>query len=1017
MKIFPLSAIYFLSLFAQKAIAQEVNCCEQSVPVNWHAKDSKLMMSSSHYKDGSQSLEWKWEKAGATISIKDSAFASAANQPRSSFVLWVYSEKKLPGKLQFDFQKDGKTACSFTFNLDFTGWRTAWIMYNRDMSGKTVEGMDQLVIHSPAGIKKGSLYFDQLRYNININPRSPMRDEQVPFVNIHSDEAANSHWTALYSFSHKPNYLPLPDKITSAQTADLDTIFQRYESMLLPSGKATKISIPELQQAFQYWQIKRIKNHISGRPVFSVNDRELFLKNAPKAASESFDLSTIKPFSQLMLQIALAYRFADDPSQKKMLGQMFIDMIDHLADQGWAAGSGMGALHHLGYNFRDYYSACLLMKDVLKKENRFDETWKTMYWYSGLGRTQPKIGSPSDFNIDVFNTLLGSMLSTILIMDNGPAKLRQMEEFSNWLSQAMMPTYSIDGTFKPDGAVFHHANLYPAYGVGGLQSLAPIVYALSATSFQVTKTASASLKKVMLTMHKYTNPLYWPVDISGRHPTKSGKVPADMYAYMAIAGSPDGKEKLDTEMAAIYLNMVDKPNDKWVKEFRSAGIKPAPYFHGHWNLNYGLLDIHRRNDWLVTVRGHNRYFVSNETYEGANMYGRYGSYGQLDVTYPQSKENDGASFKDKGWDWNNIPGTTTLHFPLEKLRAEIKNVDDFTGVEEMLLTDQVFAGGTNFQNRQGMFSMILHGNAKYNMESFYAHKSYFMFDSLIVCLGSNISDDIKDYKTQTTLFQNYLEDKNAACYIDGNKIDSFPFGKRWNTTDDLSIIDSRNIGYYIPTDQQIQFTRQHQASRDQTDSHDTHGNLETLIIDHGNAPKGASYEYAMLIKTTPVAMQHFSTEMKNGNGPYKVLRKDSVEHSVYYSPENLTATALFNSNLYTGDSLILANNRPCLMMYEVSADSINMSLTDPDLAFYTGTDDAPRTPDGKRKEVSIYSKSWYKTPAQPTMIDLILKGQWKKAGANDRVGVTYLSGGNTQLSIPCEYGIASKFRLLRKTDN
>lgn len=992
--------------------AQIKDICENKVPHGWQAINGNLSISKAHFKAGKESVLWKWNKPNASLIIEDTAFASVAANPRSSFVIWIYSDKPTKSKLLFDFEKNGKKASSFSFNLDFKGWRTAWIMYHRDMSGKPVEGMEKLVVHSFDGSKSGSLYLDQILYNIDINPRSPMRDEQVPFVNIHSEEAANAHWTALYSFTRKANYLPLPKKVSPEENKDLSIIFERYENVLLSSSKFRKYSLPQLQKAYNYWQIKRNGDQITGKMIYSRNDDELFPKNTNKALKGSFEESTIRPYSELMLNIAGVYRISKDVQEKEILAKMFIDMIDNMEDQGWAPGSGMGALHHLGYNFSSYYSACLLMKQVLKEQHRFDKTWKTMYWFSGLGRTQPKIGNPADFNIDVFNTLLGSMLSTILMMDQSPDKVRHMYEFSNWLSQATMPTYSIDGTFKPDGSVVHHGTLYPAYGIGGFQGITPVIYCISKTLFHIAPAGQESLKKVLLTMHYYTNPIYWPVDVSGRHPTKSGKVPEEVFAYMALAGTPDGKQDIDKEMAGIYLDIIKNPKDKWAKKFEEQGVKPAPYPQGHWDINYGLLDIHRRGDWLLTVRGHNRYFVANESYPGANMYGRYSRYGQLDVTYQQTKKDDGAAFKDKGWDWNNIPGTTTLHQPLNKLRANIVNADDYSGVEEMLLSDEIFAGGTNFNQWQGMFAMILHGNDKYAMGSFYAHKSYFMFDSLIVCLGSNISNSIQDYPTNTTLFQNYLSNNNAPFYVNGESGTSFPYARKWNNAQGLTIIDSRNIGYYIPSQENVEFTRQEQISRDQTDNKDTRGDIGMLVFHHGSAPQNQSYEYAMLIETNASTMKKFKEKMQSAYPVYKVLRKDALAHTVYYAPKHITATALFTSNLSNNDSIIIANNRPCLLMYQKTDDSLCMSVTDPDLAFYTGPDDSPILPNGKRKEVSIYSRSWYKTAAKASVIILTIKGRWKMTASQSEAKTKILANGTTQLSIPCKYGLASKVALL-----
>jgi chondroitin-sulfate-ABC endolyase/exolyase len=278
--------------------------------------------------------------------------------------------------------------------------------------------------------------------------------------------------------------------------------------------------------------------------------------------------------------------------------------------------------------------------------------------------------------------------------------------------------YSIEGTFKPGGSVMHHGTLYPAYGIDGLNGLTPVVYILSHTSYAITTKAYNVVRETLMMMHQYTNPLYWPLSVSGRHPGEGGVI-AKPYAYMAIAGGP---QLFDTTMAAIYLQISSEDdNTSFAKDFIAKGIVPANFSHGHWDINYGLLSIHRRDNWLLTVRGHNRYFISHESYPGANMYGRYLTYGALELFYPNNTENKGSYFKDEGWDWNDIPGTTTLHVPLEKLRANVINADDYSGVEEMLLTDEVFAGGTHLGN-QGIYAMQLHGNDKYDMGSFYANK-------------------------------------------------------------------------------------------------------------------------------------------------------------------------------------------------------------------------------------------------------------------------------------------------------
>lgn len=994
----------------------QTDICENNPPKDWTATNGRLSMSSDHFKLGKQALKWDWTAAAgqSILKVQSTAFKAVAANPRSTFVFWIYNETPVNDKLVFKFGTKDKAACSFDFKLNFKGWRTAWVMYHRDMVGKPQADMDLMTVYAPATVKKGSLFIDQLMYDVTINPRSPMRDEQVPFVNPEGDKAANAHWNSLYAFNKTPQYLTLQGKLEEADRTDMAQISQRYKEQLLPSEKTSgKNTLEDIEKSFSFWNIKRIGDRITGRPVYSTNDVELVSLSPAEGVKESNRLSGIKRYTQLMLQVAQADQTSFNTADKQRLEQIFIDLLDHLEDQGWAYGSGMGALHHHGYNLEGYYPACLLMKDVIKKHNKLDRTFKSMAWFSGLGRALQLPDRLPSSNIDVFNTLLGSMLSAILIMDDSPEKLRYLHTFSNWLSKNIEPDHTIEGAFKPDGAVFHHGNLYPAYGIGGYTGIAPIVYVLSGTSFRVAQYAHESLRNSLLMIHYYTNPYKWPISVSGRHPTGNWRIADIPYAYMAMAGTPDGSLKTDTLMASIYLKLNGNKKNKWTTTFKNNQIKPIGYTSGHWNLNYGLFDIHRRQDWLLTVRGHNRYFISHESYPGANMYGRYLAYGQLEVLFPDTKADDGSNFKDEGWDWNNIPGTTTLHLPLDKLRANVINADDDSGIEEMLISDERFAGGTTFK-KQGLFAMKLHGHDKYDMGSFRATKSWFMFDNLIVSLGSGIQNSITAYPTETTLFQNYLKDSVDVLQVNGTAINSFPYTKAGEAGKPLTIIDNRNIGYYIPNAGNTLLTKAMQDSRDQKDSRKTTGNFAKLILQHGNAPVNAGYEYAMLIKTNKQALESLALSQESTKPLYKVLQKDSAAHIVWYAPQQITAIAVFGNNSKLSDSLLMNNNRPCLLMYQQKGRELSMSVTDPDLAFYEGPDDSPLTADGKRKEVSIYSRNWYRSPAKPSVVKLLIKGSWTVNVEREGLEASLQADGNTLLSVKCADGIASKIELLKR---
>lgn len=1002
-KYIPVFVSLLCVLHSNPAFSQSpIDFCEEQVPANWKTNNGRLSLSNNHSKLGTQSIQWNWNKKSSSLTITDAAFDKTINNTRSGFAIWIYNDVPVKDSLVFQFGNEMKTNCSFSFQLNYKGWRTAWVMYHRDMKGKPVAGMNMLRISAPKSLNNGTLFFDHVVYNTNIDPRGPMRDVQAPFININGDKAANAHWTSLLTFSQFKHYLPKPAGVTSIQQSDIQTIHNRYEEIILKETPAGKKQLLFIDSAFNSYQIKRDGNNISGKPVSSINAYEiadeLSLADAKKWARQY----GVQDASELLLKIAVAWRSNDvSVDDKNGLSVMFISLLDHLHDQGWAYGSGMGSLHHLGYYFQDYFPACLLMKQVLKENNRLLQTQKDMEWFSGLGRTRQQPELLPLANIDVFNTLLGGMLASILVMDNSPEKLIQLNEYSAWLSKNIGPEYSIDGTFKPGGSVTHHGTLYPAYAIGGLNGLTPIIYTLSNTSFAVTPKAYNVVKESLLKMHYYTNPLYWPISAAGRHPTGNWKIADQAYAYMALAG---GSQKFDSAMASIYLHIVsNNKKTAWANDFLNKGIKPANFPNGHWDMNYGLLSIHRRSNWLLTVRGHNRYFVSHESYPGANVYGRYLTYGNLELMYPNNTANNGSYFKDEGWDWNNIPGTTTLHLPLEKLKANIVNADDFSGVEEMLLTDEIFCGGSSFKN-QGMYAMKLHGHDKYDMGSFRAIKSWFMFDSLVICLGSNITNNIKEYETHTTLFQNFLSDTASSLFINGESRTVFPYQQKSNENKPFSIIDNRRTAYYLPKGGNIEVCKTRQQSRNQQDTKNTSGNFTKAILNHGTAPEAGSYEYAMIVNSDSASLQQFDAAMNFSLSVYKVLQQDSIAHILYYSPQQITALALFKENASCNDSLIISASRPALLMYQNKLNEISLSVTNPDLGFYKGADDTPLLPDGKRKEVSIYSKKWYGTAAKSSVVKLTIKGKWKLIGENKSQAIKLDTKGNSILSVTCSYG-------------
>lgn len=663
---------------------------EGAVPEYISCKQSSAAISDIHYKDGTHSLEWNY-KSGAVLSIKkDLKFekkdASGKDLFLSAFVVWVYNEQAQDKTVTFEFLKDGKVCTSFPFNINFKGWRGAWVCYERDMKGTPLEGMNEIRVIAPD--VKGKLFFDQVIIASKVDPRQQTADLQVPFVN----EATTSHWLMIYKHSLLKSDLPLTP-VTEQQKNEIREMDGRFMELIYKSGKFYSKTVETLRQKFDAYHITYKKGRVSGTPIFFVRQSEAFERIIPGWNKDMYVKMGVEmqAYFDLMYQIAAAYYNADDDTSKGQLKSMFLDMYNHITDQGVTYGSCWGNIHHYGYSMRNMFTSYFLMKDVLAEAGKLKEAEQTMIWYAITNEVfLPPKGNGID--MDAFNTMTTGRIASILMMKDTPEKLQYLKSFSRWIDYGCRPAPGLSDSFKSDGSAYHHANNYPAYAVGGMEGAVNMVYLLSHTQFAVSALAHETLKKALLTMRFYCNTLYFPLSMSGRHPDGKGKLVPMQYAYMALSGSPDGKQSIDSDMADAFLRLAKafpektlKPNTKefyYANFLSQKGFKSEADPQGNIALGYACSSVQRRSNWSAVVRGHSRYLWAAEHYPAANMYGRYLAHGSMQIMTAQPGQVVtplSSGWKEAGFDWNRIPGASYIHLPYDLLRAKIINADILFG--------------------------------------------------------------------------------------------------------------------------------------------------------------------------------------------------------------------------------------------------------------------------------------------------------------------------------------------------
>ena len=852
--------------------------------------------------------------------------------------------------------KDGKECCHFDYNLGFKGWRGAWVAFERDMQGTPLPNMDKVVITASDNIKTGRLFFDGIITASFQDVRHHTPDWQAPFVN----EKTTSHWLVLNN-SWKFN-LDIPQKATLSEKDlnDIDTVTKRFISLVL---KGNGINIRNAREKFASYGLKyNPDGTITGKPIYFVRYGETFLNLDIPDAKLAFKKNgqLLRDLNDFLHSLACASKRAKKQEDRDEFTKMYIELTRHLLDQGFAAGSSQGTLHHLGYSMRNFYTAPVLMKEELRKAGLMEEVQQAMEWFSGVGEIKIAPKEPG-MDIDAFNTSLMGRVASILMLEDSPYKYAYLQALSRWIDNGMKHTEGLRACFKRDGSVVHHRKSYPAYATGGFTGAVNAVWMLSKTGLAISEESHQNLKDALLAMRFYCYDGYFPLAMSGRHPDGKGALIDKHYSRLALAGTPDGRHDVDHEIGNA-LNSI-------------------PQGTRYYGFNCSM--SHRYDKHLITIAGHSRYIWSAEIYQNANHYGRYTTHGSIEILPPATVGAEHSGFSQDGWDWCHIPGATAAVLPMKYMKANVLNVDEQSGYEEMLLSDEWFAGGVTHKCANGAYAMKLHEHDKYN-GSLRARKSFFVIGNRVVCIGTDIENSLVGADVHTTLFQNSTDRTDG----EGSLIDL-----------EKGIVQDHAGNIYFVKEGKAQYRHGKQYSHHEESDAMTEGNFELAYISHGDVIRNASYEYMIFLPCSEedykIACDKEQIEKYLQNLPYKVLRKDSEVHAIADLKTGIRSFAVFEEGKV--DEMVL-HCSPAMMMYSIEDGKMTLSVSNPDLALYDGPSDEVFDKDRNRVERSVYGRKWINNACGETIIKVTLKGEWKiEDGRGCDVTAEYKNG-NTILT-------------------
>lgn len=685
---------------------------EEKIPQNFQPSDKHaLALSSLYYKEGHKSLEWNF-RPGSTLLIKTENPITLTEQTETSagITLWIYNEKPQQDSIRFEFlSPQGHVSYWFSFRLASAGWRACWIGFQHMKGDKLNKEIASYRLVAPN--RKGRIFLDRLTFPVKkINDRTTP-DLQMPYNNSLSYRDL-WHWCRVWQWEQYDYDLPLPNSLNKKEIEDLRTIEQRLTTTL-DIKKAPSEVIVKAYTVFKKANIQRSGTGFIGAPIVAPDEINR------KAGEISWnDLET-------MLS-GFAYDAYYNHSSTGL--ENYLTVWDFAINQGFAYGSGMGTNHHYGYQVRKIYTTAWLMRDAIWKAPNRDNILSALIFWSALSETRKPYQYGRDELLDSWHTLLMAKTVSALLFIDERERARALKGLSRWVSTSLHYTPGTIGGIKIDGTTFHHGGFYPAYTTGVLAMVGQFIAFTNQTEYEPTEEARQTLKSAFISMRNYCNKYEWGIGISGRHPFRGSMKEDDVaaFAYLALSGDLSGeKNDFDRHLAADYLRLCQKSTPE-ARYFKEQGIQPANAPQGFFVYNYGSAGIFRRANWMVTLKGYTTNVWGAEIYTKDNRYGRYQSYGSVQIMGQPSRLASG--YDENGWDWNRLPGTTTIHLPFELLDSPLSGTT-------MARSKEDFSGSSSLEGKNGMFAMkLMERSLKNFTPDFVARKSVFCFGNRMICL-------------------------------------------------------------------------------------------------------------------------------------------------------------------------------------------------------------------------------------------------------------------------------------------
>lgn len=974
-----LTGVFFLYALSVFAAINAHHSFEGNVPsfIRVNGRGTAAI-SPEKFKDGKTSLKFSWNGPVQLMMTDHADMEASMKADGAGMILWIYNPAPMKDPLLFRFHDwNGGVICHFNFNMDFTGWRTMWIKYEDMLTsdgkylGETPlaernTSVSRMTVTVPSSAPQGEIYLDRLSFM-----KSRMQDQIAPDKQIPDNNHMLRHrlwqWGRLWEWEQYPEPELVP--VTADQQKMLGDVEARMDAWAAtgnPGAQYTQNTlIPRANTAYEKYGITRLPDGgVTGAPL--LYDDEF---------NNSLGEMRIRYIQEIVYWYALDYLYTGNTANVSKV----INAIDHAIDQGFAYGSGWGTNKHYGYQVRNLYKGIWILRKELEKAGKLEEYTKVLMYWSAIQEARKPYAEHRDEILDTWNTLLNNKVIAVMLQKDDAARYAYMKLLGEWVGSSMLYSDGTLGGLKSDGTSFHHGGHYPSYSVGAFAAVGDFCHFTKDTDFVPSEEGRRCFKNSLMAMRNYSHTRDWGIGVCGRHPLDGAIPEVDVLAFarLAMLGDLTGSgEMADPELAGAYIALggTDK---EILNTFKKMGLSALAPEEGFTVYNYGGFGIHRRGDWMLSLKGYNSDVWASEIYAKENRYGRYLSYGTAQVfTRPSAKE---SGYVREGWDWNRFPGATAIHLPFDKLDSPLPGT-------LMERNDSRFPGVSSLEGMNGCLAFTYVEKDRVNFcAGATATKSVFCFDNRIVHIGTGITNR-SQYPTETTLYQHALVDRTEEVDINEVYSGAFPYNHIVSDHGQVVLTDTKGNFYIIKDGCGLTVEKKPQVSPSDERKEDGRGDFVTAYINHGVSPSEASYEYMLLVKPSTKEVKSASKK-----APYTVIQADNSAHVVKDAPTGITAYIIYKGYDGKGTLVASADAETIVMERRKEDGTIVMSICTPDLGI---------------------TQKGYTTSqtSQPLTRKVVLDGNFTLAGNYDNVKLS-TDAGKTVVEAVCLHGQPVEFIL------